>query len=70
VRASIGRYEASQLTCRSWLGDDKLPLMDVNTENPTVVSTLQSWTANLTQTYSIAGLRIDGQPILMRHRVY
>ncbi|KAK8864242.1 hypothetical protein IAR55_001488 [Kwoniella newhampshirensis] len=42
-----------------WLGDDKLPLMDVNTENPTVVSTLNSWIGNLTTTYGIDGLRVD-----------
>ncbi|OCF74806.1 alpha-amylase [Kwoniella mangroviensis CBS 8886] len=42
-----------------WLGDDKVALMDVNTENPTVVSTLNSWIGNLTTTYGIDGLRID-----------
>ncbi|RXK40840.1 alpha-amylase [Tremella mesenterica] len=42
-----------------WLGDDKLPLMDVNTENPNVVQTLQSWIANFTKAYTIDGLRID-----------
>ncbi|WVN88138.1 uncharacterized protein L203_103339 [Cryptococcus depauperatus CBS 7841] len=42
-----------------WLGDEKLPLMDVNTENPAVVSTLQSWIANFTKEYEIDGLRID-----------
>jgi alpha-amylase len=43
-----------------WLGDDNLPLMDVNTENEFVISTLQSWIANFTQEYSVDGLRIDG----------
>ena len=38
--------------------------MDINTENPNVISTLQSWIANLTQTYSIDGLRIDGRSTL------
>ncbi|KIR67164.1 alpha-amylase [Cryptococcus bacillisporus CA1873] len=42
-----------------WLGDDKLPLMDVNTENEVVISTLQAWIANLTAEYHIDGLRID-----------
>lgn len=42
-----------------WLGDDKLPLMDVNTENKAVISTLQAWISNLTAEYMIDGLRID-----------
>ncbi|KAL7421747.1 hypothetical protein Q5752_003518 [Cryptotrichosporon argae] len=42
-----------------WLGDDKVALMDVNTEHPHVISTLEAWIANLTATYSIDGLRID-----------
>jgi alpha-amylase len=44
----------------SWLGDDKLPLMDVNTEHVFVQSTLQTWIANFTAMYSVDGLRIDG----------
>lgn len=35
--------------------------MDVNTENPGVVTALNAWIANLTQTYGIDGLRIDGE---------
>ncbi|CAD6578592.1 MAG: hypothetical protein TREMPRED_002226 [Tremellales sp. Tagirdzhanova-0007] len=42
-----------------WLGDNKLPLMDTNTENQNVISTLQGWITNLTQTFSIDGIRID-----------
>ncbi|ORX36860.1 glycoside hydrolase superfamily [Kockovaella imperatae] len=42
-----------------WLGDLKLPLMDVDTENPFVITTLQNWIKNLTSTYNIDGLRID-----------
>ncbi|WVQ82166.1 hypothetical protein IAT38_004294 [Cryptococcus sp. DSM 104549] len=42
-----------------WLGDDKLPLMDVNTENPTVISTLNEWIAGFVTTYGVDGLRID-----------
>ncbi|ODN79910.1 hypothetical protein L202_03799 [Cryptococcus amylolentus CBS 6039] len=42
-----------------WLGDEKLPLMDVNTENAEVISTLQTWIANFTAEYEIDGLRID-----------
>jgi alpha-amylase len=35
--------------------------MDVNTENPYVVETLNSYIANFTKTYQVDGLRIDGQ---------
>ena len=45
----------------SWLRDEKLPLMDVNTEDAGVISTLQDWIKDLTSTYKIDGLRIDGQ---------
>jgi alpha-amylase len=44
-----------------WLGDENLALMDVNTENQYVISTLQSWIQNFTTTYQIDGLRIDGE---------
>lgn len=43
-----------------WLGDTKVPLPDVNTQDPTVVSTYSSWIKDLVQTYDIDGLRIDG----------
>lgn len=46
-----------------WLGDDKLPLMDVNTEHPDVISGLQSWIADFVSTYKIDGLRIDGESL-------
>ncbi|KAJ7093161.1 glycoside hydrolase family 13 protein [Mycena epipterygia] len=42
-----------------WLGDTTVPLPDVDTENPTVVSQYSQWIADLVQTYSIDGLRID-----------
>ncbi|BEJ14866.1 hypothetical protein CspHIS471_0406330 [Cutaneotrichosporon sp. HIS471] len=41
------------------LGDDKLWLIDVNTENPEVISTLQSWVKDYVTKYKIDGLRID-----------
>lgn len=43
------------------MGDDKLPLMDVNTEHPTVISTLQSWVKDYVKEYGIDGLRVDGE---------
>ncbi|KAG6912830.1 hypothetical protein DXG01_011659, partial [Tephrocybe rancida] len=42
-----------------WLGDKKLPLADLNTENADVVKTLNEWIKNLVQTYGVDGLRID-----------
>jgi alpha-amylase len=42
-----------------WLGDIHVPLPDLNTENPTVVSGFQTWISNMVQEYGIDGLRID-----------
>jgi alpha-amylase len=48
----------SEMNC--WLGDTNVTLPDLNTQNPTVMSTYQSWIHELVQTYNIDGLRIDG----------
>lgn len=45
----------------SWLGDDNLPLMDVNTEHPDVISQLEDWIPKYVKEYGIDGLRIDGR---------
>jgi alpha-amylase len=42
-----------------WLGDPTLPLPDLDTENPTVVSKLLDWIHKLVQDYRVDGLRID-----------
>nr|AAC49622.1 alpha-amylase [Lipomyces spencermartinsiae]prf//2203288A alpha amylase [Lipomyces kononenkoae] len=42
-----------------WLGDDSVPLVDVNTQLDTVKSEYQSWVKQLIANYSIDGLRID-----------
>ena len=42
-----------------WLGDQTLPLPDLNTENPTVVSKLLDWIQKLVHGYGADGLRID-----------
>src|SRR5579872_2451418 len=49
----------SEMNC--WLGDQIVPLPDLNTQDPTVQSGYASWIQNLVQEYSIDGLRIDGQ---------
>jgi alpha-amylase len=42
-----------------WLGDSNVELPDVNTTEPLVRRTYNTWIANLVSTYSIDGLRID-----------
>ncbi|KAJ3875382.1 GH13 alpha-amylase precursor [Lentinula edodes] len=42
-----------------WLGDSGLPLLDLDTENSTVVDTMYSWIKNLVSDYNIDGLRVD-----------
>ncbi|QRV74917.1 alpha-amylase [Ceratobasidium sp. AG-Ba] len=42
-----------------WMGDEKVALVDVNTEDETVVLKYYEWITNLVQEYSIDGLRID-----------
>ncbi|KIY68006.1 glycoside hydrolase family 13 protein [Cylindrobasidium torrendii FP15055 ss-10] len=42
-----------------WMGDSKVPLPDVDTSNPDVVSVYTRWIKDFVATYSIDGLRID-----------
>jgi alpha-amylase len=42
-----------------WLGDDKLPLPDINTEDQNVVQLMYDWIHNVVQQYVVDGLRID-----------
>ncbi|KAJ3859433.1 alpha-amylase [Lentinula novae-zelandiae] len=42
-----------------WLGDASIPLLDIDTENSTVVDTMYSWVKNLVSNYDIDGLRVD-----------
>lgn len=41
------------------LGDEKLVLLDVNTENPTVQEKLNAWISDFVKEYNVDGLRID-----------
>lgn len=53
-------YTENQLGVeQGWLGDDKVPLADLDTENPDVVNMMNTWIANLTEAYGVDGLRID-----------
>ena len=42
-----------------WLGDNIVALPDINTEDPRIVSTLNTWVKNLVNKYQVDGLRID-----------
>ncbi|CAL1697820.1 unnamed protein product [Somion occarium] len=42
-----------------WLGDENLPLADINTEDPNIVSTWNSWISGLVKNYTFDGVRID-----------
>ncbi|KXN90497.1 Alpha-amylase 1 [Leucoagaricus sp. SymC.cos] len=42
-----------------WLGDEKVPLPDVDTANPTVIAQYGDWIQGLVKEYNIDGLRID-----------
>ncbi|KIM23256.1 glycoside hydrolase family 13 protein [Serendipita vermifera MAFF 305830] len=42
-----------------WMGDTKVALMDVNTEDPDVVSAYSSWIKDFVQQYKVDGLRLD-----------
>ena len=42
-----------------WLGDDNVPLADVDTENNDIVNTFNNWIKALVGNYSIDGIRID-----------
>lgn len=44
---------------QGWLGDTNLPLPDINTEDPAIVSMYNTWVSQLVSNYSVDGLRID-----------
>ncbi|TXT03830.1 hypothetical protein VHUM_04351 [Vanrija humicola] len=51
---------SNQTSCEiCWFGDANLPLMDVNTEHPYVISTLNTWIKDFVTKYNIDGLRLD-----------
>ncbi|QDS74424.1 hypothetical protein FKW77_006028 [Venturia effusa] len=55
----ITDYEDQDIVERCWLGDSKVRLADVNTEDPRVISIYNSWITSLVSNYSVDGLRID-----------
>jgi hypothetical protein len=54
-------YNSQDSIERCWMGDGKVPLMDLNTENAQVQNTLNNMIKNLVITYRIDGLRVDGK---------
>ncbi|PSR70436.1 hypothetical protein PHLCEN_2v13687 [Hermanssonia centrifuga] len=42
-----------------WLGDQNLPLADINTEDDNIVNTYNTWISSLVQNYTVDGVRID-----------
>jgi alpha-amylase len=42
-----------------WEGDNTVSLPDLRTEDSDVLSTFETWIANLISTYTIDGLRVD-----------
>ena len=55
----ITNYDNQTDVEQCWLGDDKLPLPDVDTENPWIVGAYIRWIKTLVKHYHIDGLRID-----------
>ena len=53
-----------------WLGDTKVPLPDINTQNPSVVSAYKQWIQELVTTYNIDGLRIDAAKCVPQCSIY
>lgn len=57
--AFITDYNNQTMVEQGWLGNGQVPLPDIDTENPVVVSTFNQWISKLVQTYQIDGLRLD-----------
>jgi len=58
-RCLITDYNNQTQVEQCWLGDDKLPLVDVNTEKDEIVTTYKNWIKMLVGNYSVDGIRID-----------
>jgi alpha-amylase len=55
------RWDNATSEQECWLGDEKVPLPDLDTRNPAVVEQYGEWIQNLVKEYAIDGLRIDGE---------
>ncbi|TCD66626.1 hypothetical protein EIP91_001093, partial [Steccherinum ochraceum] len=55
-----GDYFSNQTAVeQGWLGDTNLPLPDINTEDPNIVSMYNNWISGLVKNYTVDGVRID-----------
>ncbi|KAJ2980566.1 hypothetical protein NUW58_g6913 [Xylaria curta] len=52
-------YNDGNSVVKCWIGDTKVPLPDIKTEDSGVRDTLNAWIRDLVSTYGIDGLRID-----------
>ena len=59
VECFISNYDNQTEVEQCWLGDAKLPLVDVNTEDEGVVQTMTSWIQTFVSDYGVDGVRID-----------
>jgi alpha-amylase len=55
----IANYDDQRLVEQGWIGNSKVPLPDLDTENPDVAHTFYAWISALVQNFRIDGLRID-----------
>ena len=55
----ISDYDNQTEVEQCWLGDAKLPLADVNTEDEGVVQTMNAWIRAFVSDYGVDGVRID-----------
>jgi len=55
----VGNSLDQQVVEQCWLGDQTIPLPDLNTEDDRVVRLLSDWIRNLVQQYAVDGLRVD-----------
>ncbi|RDB27294.1 Alpha-amylase 1 [Hypsizygus marmoreus] len=63
----ITDYENQTAVEQCWLGDKKLPLADLDTENLDIVKTMNDWIKGLVKSYNVDGLRIDTVKHVRRH---
>ncbi|CAE6465811.1 unnamed protein product [Rhizoctonia solani] len=59
-------YKNQTLIEQCWMGDTKVALVDVNTEDTHVVAQYEGWVANFVREYGIDGLRIDAAKHIRR----
>ncbi|KAI0365853.1 glycoside hydrolase family 13 protein [Pilatotrama ljubarskyi] len=55
----VSNYDNQTEVEQCWLGDKNVPLVDLNTEDDNIVSTMNKWISTLVSDYSVDGVRID-----------